>query len=462
MKKEYQTINPSNGKLLNTYQILTLSEIDQTIAKVKKIQLLWRDRMIDQRIESVKTIKSLLLQNIDQYAHLVTSEMGKTLKESVAEIKKCAFLCDYYVEHAKQMLCPQKIDYQDLNAERVFAPLGVIYMIMPWNFPFWQVFRAAIPSILIGNGIVLKHAENVIGSAEVIEGIFTKALGLSLLKNVVIDLAHSEYIIKHRDIAAVTLTGSNRAGSIVAKQAGEVCKKSVLELGGSDAYIIRKDVDVERVAKEIVSVRMLNSGQVCISPKRLIVDQSIKVAFEKAILNAIDEIIVGDPLAEITTMGPMARADLRDNLHHQIEVSIAQGAKLLAGGKSLKIDNAEGFYYAPTVLTDVTPSMLAFKEELFGPVIAISYSANDEEAIELANNSKYGLGSAIFTNDIEYAKEVAEKRIEAGMCFINQCVASHPALPFGGVKQSGYGRECSSEALHELANIKTVLTGSQA
>ncbi|WP_151193322.1 aldehyde dehydrogenase family protein [Cysteiniphilum sp. JM-1] len=460
MKKEYQTVNPSNAKLLETYPMLTLPEIDQTIKKVKNAQLLWRDRAIDQRIESVQKIKALLLQNTDQYARLITNEMGKTLKESIAEIKKCAFLCDYYAEYAKAILSPQKINYQGLNAERVFAPLGVIYMIMPWNFPFWQVFRAAIPNILIGNGIVLKHAENVIGSACAIEALFTEAIALPLLKNVVIDLAHSEHIIKHCDIAAVTLTGSNRAGSVVAKQAGEVCKKTVLELGGSDAYIIRKDINVEEVAKEIVNVRMLNSGQVCISPKRLIVDKSIKVAFEQAVLNAVNEIAVGDPLAENTTMGPMARADLRDNLHRQIEESIAQGAKLLTGGYFLETDNAKGFYYAPTVLTDVMPSMLAFQEELFGPVIAISYADNDEEAIELANNSKYGLGSAIFTQDIEYAKEVAEKRIEAGMCFINQCVASHPALPFGGIKQSGYGRECSQEALRELANIKTVLIGS--
>ncbi len=459
MKKEYQTINPSNGQHLNTYQVLLLPEIDQTIEKVKNAQLLWRDHAIDQRVECVQKIKALLLQKTDQYARLITNEMGKTLKESIAEIKKCAFLCDYYAEHAKEILSSQKINYQGLNAERVFAPLGVIYMIMPWNFPFWQVFRAAIPNILIGNGIVLKHAENVIGSACTIEALFTQAIALPLLKNVVIDLAHSEHIIKHRDIAAVTLTGSNRAGSIVAKEAGEVCKKTVLELGGSDAYIIRKDVDVESVAKEIVHVRMLNSGQVCISPKRLIVDKSIKVAFEQAVLNTIDEVVVGDPLAENTTMGPMARVDLRDNLHRQIEQSIAQGAKLLTGGHFLETDNAKGFYYAPTVLTDVTPSTLAFQEELFGPVIAISYVDNDEEAIELANNSKYGLGSAIFTKDIEYAKEVAEKRIEAGMCFINQCVASHPALPFGGVKQSGYGRECSQEALRELANVKTVLIG---
>ncbi|WHN65329.1 aldehyde dehydrogenase family protein [Cysteiniphilum sp. QT6929] len=460
MKKEYQTVNPSNGQRLNTYQVLLLPEIDQTIEKVKNAQLLWRDRTIDQRIECVQKIKALLLQKTDQYARLITNEMGKTLKESIAEIKKCAFLCDYYAEHAKAMLSPQKINYQGLNAERVFAPLGLIYMIMPWNFPFWQVFRAAIPNILIGNGIVLKHAENVIGSACAIEALLTEAIELPLLKNVVIDLAHSEHIIKHCDIAAVTLTGSNRSGSVVAKQAGEVCKKTVLELGGSDAYIIRKDINVEEVAKEIVNVRMLNSGQVCISPKRLIVDKSIKVVFEQAVLNAVNEIVVGDPLAENTTMGPIARADLRDNLHRQIEESIAQGAKLLTGGHFLETDNAKGFYYAPTVLTDVTPSMQAFQEELFGPVIAISYAGNDEEAIELANNSKYGLGSAIFTKDIKYAKEVAEKRIEAGMCFINQCVASHPALPFGGVKQSGYGRECSQEALRELANIKTVLIGS--
>ena len=317
--------------------------------------------------------------------------------------------------------------------------------------------RAAIPNLLLGNAIVLKHAENVIGCGIALQEIIDQATQLEVFQQIVIDLSLSEFIIKHPSIAAVTLTGSNRAGAIVAKQAGEVCKKCVLELGGSDAYIIRYDTDIDSTAKQIVLVRMSNTGQVCISPKRLIVDHSIKAQFEQAIVKYVKLLNVGDPLQSNTTMGPMARKDLRDNLHQQVQSTIAQGAQCLTGGKIL--DNNQGFYYQPTVLTNVTDEMTAFKEELFGPVISITESSTDEHAIDLANCSQFGLGSGIFTKDIQLAKSIARYKIEAGMCFINQCVASHRALPFGGVKQSGYGRECATEALRELANVKTILIG---
>ncbi len=460
MIDKYQSINPATGETLGEYPTLSKIQLDEVILDVKDAQKLWHDYTVEKKLQCIEKIGQILLKNKHDYALLITNEMGKTLKESIAEVEKCAFLCSYYSEHGKASMAAQKIDFEGLNAERVFEPLGVIYTIMPWNFPFWQVLRAAIPNLLIGNGIVLKHAENVIGAGYAIESIIFEATGLNIFKNIAIDLSLSEHIIKHPDIAAVTLTGSNRAGAIVAKQAGEVCKKAVLELGGSDAYIIRADVDVDEVAKHIVKVRMANAGQVCISPKRLIVDVSIKEVFEKAILEAVKTIKMGNPLDDETTMGPMARADLRDNLNRQIAKSIDQGARLLIGGKEVPSENEHVVYYEPTVLTNVTSEMTAFQEELFGPVISIIVSHNDEEAISLANQSQYGLGSGIFTQDIDYAKKVARHRIEAGMCFINQCVASHPALPFGGVKQSGYGRECSVEALRELANVKTVLVAS--
>lgn len=457
MITKYQTINPATGQVLAEYPTLVQEALDHIIAELKHGQYVWRNKDLDYRVACIRKIRDLLLQRLDEYAHLITSEMGKPLRESIAEVRKCAFLCEYYSDNAHTFLSPQKINYDGLNAERVFEPLGLIYTIMPWNFPFWQVFRATIPNLLLGNGIVLKHAENVIGAGYAIESILQQATGLSILKNIVIDLSLSEYLIAHHDIAAVTLTGSKRAGSTVAKKAGEACKKVVLELGGSDAYIIRKDVDVEKVAKQIVTVRMANAGQVCISPKRLIVDKAIKQAFEEAVVNAVAKIKVGNPQAHDTDVGPMARVDLRNALKQQIAMSVKQGAKLLIGGCEIPSKTPNVAYYQPTVLTDVTKGMVAFTEELFGPVISIIVSNDDEDAIELANASQYGLGSGIFTQDIELAKQIAKHRIEAGMCFINQCVTSHPALPFGGIKQSGFGRECSVEALRELANIKTIV-----
>ncbi len=461
MIKSHKTFNPSNGKLLETYPVFSESKLNNLLSTLKAEQNKWRAVPIDERIKTVKTIGQILLKNIDQYAQLITDEMGKTLAESKAEIKKSSFLCDYYAENGKAFLTPEKIDYHGLNAERIFEPLGVIYSITPWNFPFWQVFRVAIPNLLLGNALVLKHAENVIGSGYALESIIetaTAPLGCKVFKNVVIDLNLSNYIICHDAVAAVTLTGSNRAGSVVASQAGKACKKSVMELGGSDPYIIRSDVDLDEIVKHITSVRMSNAGQVCISPKRLIVNESIKDAFEQAIVREVQKIVLGNPNDPLVTMGPMARKDLRDTLHKQVQKSLQEGASLLAGGKV--IDNEHGCFYTPTVLTDVTENMTAFKEELFGPVIAITISTSDEEAIALANKSPFGLGSGIFTKDIKWAQRIARHEIHAGMCFINTCVSSHPALPFGGVKQSGYGRECSKEALHELANIKTVLIGS--
>ena len=459
MIEKYQTINPSNGEVLGNYATLSETQLEGVIETVFQAQKNWKQSALGYRIDCIRKIKEDLDKNIEQYAALITTEMGKPITESRAEITKCGFLCDFYIKNARKLLADQPIHFEGLNAKRVFEPLGVIYTIMPWNFPFWQVFRSAIPSLLLGNGIILKHAENVIGSGYAIEAIIRKASGIDIFKNIVIDLALSPQIIKHKYIAAVTLTGSNRAGKIVAGEAGKVCKKALLELGGSDAYILRKDIDIEAVAGHIVSARMANAGQVCISPKRLIVDVSIKAAFENALIKNIKSIKIGDPKKTETMMGPMARRGLRDNVHRQVCATVDEGAKLLTGGQPVATAHADSLYYAPTVLTDVLPTMTAFKEEVFGPVICISVSYDDQEAVTLANASQYGLGGGIFTRDIALAEKIAKYDIEAGMCFINQCVTSHPALPFGGIKASGYGRECSSEAFRELANIKTVVCG---
>jgi len=458
MINEYQTINPTTGKVIASYPTLSQLQLDEKLNVIHRHQAAWQKVPLKQRSDCIRKIGQLLLDSGSEGAQLMTDEMGKTLSESLAEIKKCATLCNYYADHAEVFLAPKKINYDNLNAEQVLEPLGVIYTIMPWNFPFWQVLRGAIPTLLLGNAVILKHAENVIGCGYFLEKLIqqaTQSTECEVFKNIVIDLSLSEFVIKHDAVVAVTLTGSNRAGSIVAKHAGEACKKSVLELGGSDPYIIRSDVNINDVAEKVTKARMVNAGQVCISPKRLIVDRQIKSAFEQAVVECVNQIKVGDPNDKASTMGPMARADLREHLHAQVMQSQREGARLLVGGEF--INDKEGLFYAPTVLSDVTSSMTAFKEELFGPVMVIIESSSDEEAIELANQSQFGLGSGIFTQDIALAHHMARYDIQAGMCFINECVNSHPALPFGGIKQSGYGRECAEAALHELANAKTVL-----
>ncbi len=455
MADQYQTINPATGQVIDTYPAMSKETIDQTLQMLKSGQHQWHLAGLDHRIQAVRSIEKQLRDHTETYAQLMTQEMGKPIAQSRAEVEKCAFLCDFYANQAPEWLASEKIDYEGLNAERVIDPLGVIYVIMPWNFPFWQVFRALIPNLLLGNAFILKHAENVIGCANMIEKIVANAVPhYHVMKSIVIDLSLSDYIIKHDDVAAVTLTGSNRAGSAVAKAAGEVCKKSVMELGGSDPYIIREDADIEYAAKTCVQTRLMNAGQVCISPKRLIVDHKIKDDFEKAVIEQIKQVKVGDPTDEANDMGPMARQDLLETLDKQVQNSVDQGAKLVLGGEKLEGD---GVYYAPTLLTDVKPGMDAFDQELFGPVLTIIESEDDKHAIELANQSPFGLGSGIFSQDVDYAHRIAQHCIQAGMCFVNKCVGSHPALPFGGVKQSGYGRECSIEALRELANVKTVL-----
>ena len=367
MIERYQTINPATGCVIESYPTLSTSQLDRVLTELSEGQKKWGKTSIDERIKCIRNIRQLLLDHVENYAQLITDEMGKTLVEARAEVQKCTTLCDYYVENAKAFLAPEPIHCDGVNAERVLKPLGLIYAIMPWNFPFWQVLRAVIPNLLLGNAIVLKHVENVIGCGYALESLVqeaTKGMACHVFKNIVIDLSLSEYVIKHEVVAAVTLTGSNRAGSVVAKHAGEVCKKSLMELGGSDAYIIRADVDVDEVAKEIVQVRMANAGQVCISPKRLIVDASIKEAFEAAVVKYVSRVHVDNPNDSSTVMGPLAREDLRDNLHMQVMKCESEGATLLTGGK--KLEHLGGTYYAPTVLSNVTSEMTAFKEELFG------------------------------------------------------------------------------------------------
>lgn len=458
----FNTINPSTGEPLAQFNYMPAVEVDRRIQHLAMMQKQWSKLGIPQRIEALKRIRHNLHQARVALAQQISLEMGKPYKQALAEVDKTDSLFDYYITHGLDLLIPDEISVNGLEAYRVINGLGLIYAIMPWNFPCWQVFRALVPNLLVGNTMLLKHAENVTGCALMIEQIVQQALGADAIvfATVLADHAMSDEIIKHPMVAGVTLTGSNRAGAQVASVAGQYLKKTVLELGGSDAYIIRADVDVEAVAKHIAEVRMLNCGQVCISPKRLIVDARIKADFEKALIQHIENIVIGDAMEETTQLGPMAKASLRDALDQQVKKSIEQGAKCLFGGEPLT--GYDGNYYLPTLLTDVAPNNIAFKQELFGPVLVITPFNSDEEALALANASPYGLGAGIFTQDLDYAQVVATHHLDAGLVGINQCVASHPALPFGGIKQSGYGRECAREGLYEFANIKTVMMPSQS
>lgn len=451
------TTNPSTGEKLGEFIYMPAVEVDRRIQHLANIQKQWSKIGIPQRIEALKKIRHHLHQARVPLAQQISVEMGKPFKQALAEIDKTDSLFEYYITNGLEFLTPDEISVNGVEAYRVVTGLGLIYAIMPWNFPCWQVFRALVPNLLVGNTMLLKHAENVTGSALMIEQIVQQALGAESVVFAVVLADHvmSDEIIKHPMVAGVTLTGSNRAGAEVATIAGKYLKKTVLELGGADAYIIRADVNVAEVAKHIAEVRMLNCGQVCVSPKRLIVDAKIKEVFEQALIENIQNIVIGDAMEETTQLGPMAKASLRDALHQQVQQSIQQGAKLLFGGQALA--DYDGNYYLPTVLTDVMPNNIAFQQELFGPVLVVTPFNTDDEALALANASPYGLGAGIFTQDLEYAQVVATHHLEAGLVGINQCVASHPALPFGGIKQSGYGRECSREGLYEFANIKTVM-----
>jgi succinate-semialdehyde dehydrogenase/glutarate-semialdehyde dehydrogenase len=368
-------------------------------------------------------------------------------------VDKCAWVCRYYAENGSQFLADEPLDSDASESYLHYQPLGLILAVMPWNFPFWQVFRFAAPTLTAGNGGILKHASNVSGCALAIEQIFRDAgYPENLFRTLLIDSKQVADVIARPEIAAVTLTGSERAGASVAEAAGKSIKKSVLELGGSDPYLVLADADLELAAEKCAHSRMINSGQSCIAAKRFLVESSIHDAFVDKLVEKMTAYELGDPKAESTQVGPLARGDLRDALHAQVTESIEKGAALKLGGQ---LPESAGFFYPATVLTDVSPGMPAFDQELFGPVAAVTQVADAEEAIRLANQSQYGLGSAVFSLDIERAKAIAH-RIESGCCFINDFVKSDPRLPFGGIKRSGYGRELSKLGIREFVNIQTV------
>lgn len=449
-----QTINPATGHDLAQYTCLERKEIESTIKDAYDAFLLWRKTDFTEREKLLAQLEQILRQNRQDLALLMAFEMGKPISLGLSEIDKCVLLCEHYRTHAKDYLAPRVIQTEMKSAKVYHNPMGVVFGIMPWNYPFWQVFRFAVPSIMAGNSVLLKHAPITSGTGNKIAELFQEAgFPSHLLQHAIVDEAGAATIIEHPNIAAVTLTGSERAGKIVASLAGKSLKKSVLELGGVDPYLILGDADVMKAAQCIVASRLNNSGQVCIAAKRVIVIKAIEQELIDNILECINQYPMGNPLDPDVKMGPLARYDLRENLQFQVEKSVKQGAKLLLGGI---IPLGPGFYYPPTVLTGIKPGMVAFDEELFGPVISIGSVDNEEEAIAWANHSAYGLGAAVFTRDLQRGERIAAHDIEAGVCFVNRFVASDPRLPFGGIKHSGYGRELSQEGILEFVNIKTV------
>jgi len=449
----FHSINPYNQQIIASYQEVRQEELTLIVQKASLSFHQWK--LLNYKVRSTLFFKmaELLRKNLDRYAILISSEMGKIIRESRSEIEKCAWLCEYYAENAEQFLEKEYINTDAVNSYIRFDPMGVVYAIMPWNFPFWQVLRAAVPTMMAGNTMVLKHAPNVMGCALAIEKLFLDAgFPENVFRNLAIPIELSEQVIAHPAICGVTLTGSLRAGSIVASQAGKYLKKCVLELGGSDPYIVLNDADINQACKTGVSSRMLNSGQVCISAKRFIVEANIYDRFvgEQKVL--LQNLRLGNPLSEETEMGPMAREDLLINIERQIKESVAMGAKVIIGGQRLKNDT---WFFEPTLITNVTKEMPVYHEETFGPVSVIIKARDSEDAIKIANDTAMGLGASIWTQNLALAEKMAAQ-IEAGAVFINGMTKSDPRLPFGGTKQSGFGRELGSYGIKEFVNIKTV------
>jgi succinate-semialdehyde dehydrogenase/glutarate-semialdehyde dehydrogenase len=448
-----KAINPATELVAGDYPEHDPAAVERALATASAAFIPWRGRSVAQRAAMTKSVAAVLRRQINDLARLITTEMGKPITAAAAEIDKCAIACDYYAQQAGRFLSPRTVPSDATISYVRYDPLGCVLAIMPWNFPFWQVFRFAAPALTAGNVAILKHASNVPGCALAIEKVFADAgLPPGVFTSLLVDGARAQALIGHRHIAAVTLTGSESAGMAVAAAAGKALKKSVLELGGSDPFMVLADVDVDAVAKAGAAARCINSGQSCIAAKRFIVDYRIVEHFTQALAEQMQHLKVGDPLDRTTYIGPLARQDLLGDLHQQVQRSCAAGAKLICGGQRLQ---RPGYYYAPTVLGDVRPGMAAFDEETFGPVAAVISAGDLQEMIALANASGFGLGASIWSRDIDRAQRMAEQ-LECGCVFINGGVKSDPRLPFGGVKRSGYGRELSDVGMHEFVNIKTV------
>jgi succinate-semialdehyde dehydrogenase/glutarate-semialdehyde dehydrogenase len=449
-----KAINPATGETIEEYPETTPQEVNAVIECTHNAFLGWLTTNFQERAVLMKRAARVLRDHANEYAVLMTLEMGKLLGDARAEAEKCAWVCEFYAENAERFLEREVIETDAGKSFVTFNPLGVVLAVMPWNFPFWQVFRFAAPALMAGNAGVLKHASNVPGCALAIEDIFRQAgFPDNLFRTLLIGSGQVDAVIENPLVKAATLTGSTPAGRSVAGAAGKSLKKTVLELGGSDPYVILEDADIEAAVATCVTSRLMNTGQSCIAAKRFIVVEQVRQRFEELYVEQMRSQKMGDPSTEGVTIGPLSRHDLRDELHDQVRASIDAGAKCLLGGQ---VPEGPGAFYPPTVLTDVKKGMPAFDDELFGPVASIISVKDEEEAIQAANDSVFGLGAAVFTQDIPRGERIAAEELEAGCCFVNAFVKSDPRLPFGGVKESGYGRELSHYGIKEFVNIKTV------
>jgi succinate-semialdehyde dehydrogenase/glutarate-semialdehyde dehydrogenase len=453
LMSKLESINPTTGDTIKVYDAFSDDEVDEVLDASIDAFSEWRDVPMAQRAELMHKAADVLREGVQEFAELLTTEMGKTIGSARAEVQKCAWVCDFYADRAADMLAPRLIDTDATLSMVRYDPLGPLLAVMPWNFPFWQVFRFAAPYLMGGNTGLLKHSANTQGSALAIEQIFERAgFPPNVFRTLVVESGAIEAIIKDKRVRGVTLTGSERAGRAVAKAAGEALKPSVLELGGSDPFIVLEDADLDEAVKGAIKGRLMNNGQSCIAAKRFIIVDAVHDAFVDKYKAAMESQRMGDPMDEETDIGPQAREDLRDDLHDQVTRSIKAGAKLVTGGE---IPDGPGFFYPPTMLTHVEPGIPAFDEEVFGPVAAVIRARDEAHAIELANTSSLGLGASLWTHDMKRALHLAP-RIESGHVAVNGIVKSDPRLPFGGIKDSGYGRELSDEGIKEFMNAKTI------
>ncbi len=449
------TTNPATDEELDTFEVADAETVTAAIELADARHHEWRRESFDVRAAGLRSVADLLDDRVDDLAALMADEMGKPVGAGRSEVEKCAWACRHYADRAEAYLADVPIETDNAKSYAHHEPLGVVLAVMPWNFPLWQVIRFAAPALMAGNAALLKHASNVTGSAIALDEVFRDAdVPEGIFRTLVIPSARVGGVIEHPLVRAVTLTGSAPAGAAVASKAGSLLKKSVLELGGSDPYVVLDDADLDLAATTCANSRMINGGQSCIAAKRFIVHDAVHDEFVERLVANMEAKVMGDPHDRASDYGPQARSDLRDELHDQVTQSIDQGARLLLGGE---VPDRPGAWYPATVLADVAPGMAAYDEETFGPVAAVIRAPDEAECVRIANDTEFGLGAAVFTADVERGERIAAEELEAGNCFVNALVASDPRLPFGGIKQSGFGRELADLGIKEFVNAKTVV-----